>query len=199
MVRLFAGHSWTSVDVWSLCLCPRSIVWLNRSATPRANSSSCSTQLVVARLCSHRLPTKPLVAILKKDTHTYIFYLLKMTWHIKTVHKQVQSKTYKAQGTFSAASTTSRQTYSEHNSKSLSFSELKYLSVTLHADFYHDVGKFATTTNRDVNMHPNRNWALLCCWHQLWNIIQWANNFRLNDHIFRRCTWTGCQWWPLRD
>ena len=43
-------------------------------------------------------------------TYTYIFYLLKMTWHIKIVHTQVQSKTYKAQGALTAASTTNKQT-----------------------------------------------------------------------------------------
>jgi len=39
--------------------------------------------------------------------HTYIhIYSLKMTWHIKSVHKQVQSKTFKAQEALTAASTT---------------------------------------------------------------------------------------------
>ena len=54
-VRLFAGRSWITAVVWSWCLWRRSTAWRNWSATPRANWSSCSTQLVVARLYSHRL------------------------------------------------------------------------------------------------------------------------------------------------
>ena len=41
--------------------------------------------------------------------HTY-FICSKMTWQIKTMHKQVQSKPYKAQGALTVALTTNRQT-----------------------------------------------------------------------------------------
>ena len=54
-VRLFAGRSWITAVVWSWCPWRRSTDWRNWSATPRANWSSYSTQLVVARLYSHRL------------------------------------------------------------------------------------------------------------------------------------------------
>ena len=62
MVRLFDGHSWISVDVWSLCLCPRFIAWLNWSVIRWARSSSFSTLLEAARLYSHRFFTESVLS-----------------------------------------------------------------------------------------------------------------------------------------
>jgi len=53
-IHSFVRHSTTTVDVWSWCLWWRSIACLNSSVIPTASSSSCSTLLDAARLCSHR-------------------------------------------------------------------------------------------------------------------------------------------------
>jgi len=53
-VHSSATHKASSVDVWSLCLCPRSTACLCWSVTLRANLSCCSTRVVADRLYSRR-------------------------------------------------------------------------------------------------------------------------------------------------
>jgi len=87
-----------------------------------------------------------------------------MTWHIKEVHKQVQSKTYKAQGALTSASTTNKHKLKQHQKRLI-----KEVKSTLESDHLYLVNELESTmvTGSELQAFMTRSLKIALVWESV--------------------------------